>query len=92
MRTGFNPQARKVRRTFKLNIFIAAQFLFFNAVFSQENNLIQISGQVTDGEKAPLPNVSVQVKGTVTGTITNSTGNFLLKTKSKLPLINLFKQ
>jgi hypothetical protein len=47
----------------------------FNLAYSQTGTLIEISGKVTDQEKnLPLPDVSVQIKGTVTGTVTNSTG------------------
>ncbi|HTL08764.1 MAG TPA: TonB-dependent receptor, partial [Chitinophagaceae bacterium] len=60
--------------------------------FAQEtNNLIEISGVVTgvDG-KEPLPDVSVQVKGTIAGTITDKTGSFRLRTKTKLPFTLVF--
>jgi iron complex outermembrane receptor protein len=56
-----------------------------------ESTVIQISGQVTgEGETAPLSDVSVQVKGTVTGTVTDKQGQFLLRTKAKLPLTLVF--
>ena len=35
-----------------------------------------VTGRVTDDKGAPLPNVSVQVKGTATGTTTDATGNY----------------
>src|SRR5258705_12063185 len=64
---------------------------FFNCAFSQTGTLIEISGQVTDHEKnLPLADVSVQIKGTVAGTVTNSTGNFVLRTKTKLPFTLVF--
>jgi TonB-dependent starch-binding outer membrane protein SusC len=37
-----------------------------------------ITGRVTDDKGAPLPNVSVQIKGTNTGTVTNSDGTYSL--------------
>src|SRR5215831_7796435 len=62
-----------------------------NSLFGQDNAIIEISGRVTDQEKnLPLPDVSVQVKGTVTGAVTNATGNFVLRTKTKLPFTLLF--
>jgi outer membrane receptor protein involved in Fe transport len=84
------PLARKKeRRGFIL--FTMLQFLCFNPVLSQTSNLIEISGQVTDQEKnLPLPDVSVQIKGTVAGTVTNTTGNFVLRTKTKLPFTLVF--
>jgi TonB-linked SusC/RagA family outer membrane protein len=35
-----------------------------------------VTGRVTDAQGNPLPNVSVQVKGTSTGTVTNEDGSF----------------
>ena len=75
----------------KLVFFVLLQLLSFHLLFSQTNTLIEISGQVTDEEKnLPLQDVSVQIKGTVSGTITNSTGNFVLRTKTKLPFTLVF--
>lgn len=67
-------------------------FLIITVVASaQEHPLIEISGRVTDQEKLlPLPDVSVQVKGTVTGTVTTSTGAFVLRTKTRLPFTLVF--
>ena len=62
-----------------------------NSIIAQDNLIIEVSGKVTDQEKQlPLPDVSVQVKGTVAGTITNSTGSFVLRTKTKLPFTLVF--
>jgi len=58
--------------------------------FAQES-LIEITGKVTDQDKKePLSDVSVQVKGTVAGTVTDKTGNFTLRTKTKLPFTLVF--
>jgi iron complex outermembrane receptor protein len=58
---------------------------------SQTVALIEISGTVLNQEKnEPLSDVSVQIKGSVTGTITDKTGNFLLRTKQKLPFTLVF--
>ncbi|MBO9635967.1 MAG: carboxypeptidase-like regulatory domain-containing protein, partial [Chitinophagaceae bacterium] len=58
----------------------------FNGLQAQENTIIEISGQVIDQQKRePIPDVSIQIKGSVNGTITNSTGSFVLRTKQKLP-------
>jgi len=59
--------------------------------FAQDATLIEISGRVTNQtSQSPLPDVSVQVKGTIAGTVTNNTGNFVLRTKTKLPFILTF--
>jgi iron complex outermembrane receptor protein len=58
---------------------------------AQDNTLVEISGQVTDQEKKePIANVSVQIKSTVNGTITNSNGQFVLRTKIKPPFTIVF--
>ena len=66
-------------------------FVICNCSTAQENNLIEVSGQVISEEnKEPLAGVSVQVKGTVSGTITSSTGNFSLRTRLKFPFTLVF--
>src|SRR5450631_3950221 len=71
-------------------IFIIS-FLITNAAFSQGNNLIYISGRVNDKDSGkPLSGVSVEIKGTNTGTITSDSGSFTLKTKFKFPLTLIF--
>jgi outer membrane cobalamin receptor len=60
---------------------------------AQDNGstIIEISGRVTGQEKhEPLSDVSVQVKGTVTGTVTNQSGDFRLRTKARLPFTLVF--
>jgi outer membrane cobalamin receptor len=72
-------------------LIIIVLFLFTVPAFAQDNSIIEVSGQVTDKEKnQPLPDVSVQVKGTIAGTITNSAGSFSLRTKTKLPFTLVF--
>jgi TonB-linked SusC/RagA family outer membrane protein len=46
------------------------------SVVSQQQN--SISGKVTDSSNQPLPGVTVIVKGTTTGTVTNADGNYTL--------------
>lgn len=74
------------------SLFLFAAFFFITAtVVAQGNNLIEISGNVVEQDtKQPLEGVSVQVKGTIAGTITSNTGNFKLTTKSKFPLTLVF--
>ncbi len=60
--------------------------LLCSARLIAQETIIEITGVVTDQEsKEPLHDVSVQVKGTVTGTFTNKSGEFRLRTKSKIP-------
>jgi len=51
--------------------------LLFTGVYVFAQNKV-ISGKVTDETGKSLSDVSVQVKGTKIGTITNSEGNFTL--------------
>jgi outer membrane receptor protein involved in Fe transport len=72
-------------------IFVTALLLNSTIFFAQDNSIIEVSGQVTDQEnKHPLPAVSVQVKGTVAGTITDRQGFFKLRTKSRFPFTLVF--
>jgi TonB-linked SusC/RagA family outer membrane protein len=58
-------------------------FFFFllviNTTFAQGR---QVKGQVTDDKKAPLPNVSVLVKGTRVGVTTDANGAFSIQVPS----------
>ncbi|HMH23721.1 MAG TPA: TonB-dependent receptor [Puia sp.] len=73
------------------SVLILAILFAATAAFAQENTLIEVSGKVTDQEKKePLPDVSVQVKGSVTGTVTGKNGDFTLRTRSKLPFTLVF--
>ncbi len=75
------------RRLFILIISI----IFANAIWAQGNNLIYISGKVADKETGKaLDGVSVQIKGTVAGTITSDSGTFTIRTKNKFPLTLVF--
>lgn len=71
---------------------IAFSFAFLSiAVAQQESSLIEISGRVASREtKEAIPNVSVNIKGTVAGTITNSAGQFKLRTRLRFPFKLIF--
>ncbi len=45
---------------------------------SRADTTLQVQGKVTDEKGTPLPGVSVSIKGTHMGTVTNSTGNYSL--------------
>jgi iron complex outermembrane recepter protein len=63
----------------------------FVAAFAQESTLVEISGQVTDQvSKEGLEGVSVRIKGAVSGTVTNGSGNFVLRTRLKFPFTLVF--
>ena len=58
---------------------------------AQETSIIEIRGTVANRDtKEPLPNVSVNIKGTVAGTITNGAGKFSLRTKLRFPFKLVF--
>ncbi len=80
-------------RNRKNKLLNTALILFFplSAAFSQGTSLIDISGQVLSQEtKQPIPSVSIQIKGTIAGTITSASGEFSLRTKNKFPLTLVF--
>lgn len=58
---------------------------------AQEETLV-VSGKVTDNtdKKEPLPGVSITIKNTISGTISDENGNFSLKTKLKFPFTIVF--
>lgn len=65
--------------------------LFTAAAFAQESSIVQITGQVKDQNTGEtLPGVSIQVKGTISGTTTDSKGVFTLKTRLKFPFTLVF--
>jgi outer membrane receptor protein involved in Fe transport len=65
--------------------------LFSQSILAQGTNLIEISGKVIDKEtNQPIPSVSVQIKGTIAGTVTNNEGAFSIRTKNKFPLALIF--
>lgn len=71
--------------------------IFLITIFSQlrlnaqENQLIEVSGTVTDQENsAPLPGVNVLIKGTIAGTNTDGSGKFKLRSKLKFPFTLVF--
>ena len=81
----------KANRYFKLFMVCVILQTIALSSFAQESTLIEVSGRVTDEvNQQPLPDISVQVKGTVTGTVTNKTGEFKLRTKTKLPFTLAF--
>jgi iron complex outermembrane recepter protein len=71
-------------------LLIILTLFLINPSFAQDQ-LIVISGKVTDANtKEPLIGVSVAVKNTVTGTITDTKGEFVLKSKLKFPFTLVF--
>lgn len=56
----------------KLLVALAAVLLFTGQLLAQKT----VTGTVTDGQGKPLANVSVQVKGTRSGTVTNENGTY----------------
>jgi iron complex outermembrane recepter protein len=93
MRKGLPKITLVMRETTSLyKILLVIAILFAGSIPAHSQaTLIEISGQVIDQVKGqPLSDVSVQVKGTVSGTITNSTGNFTLRTRTKVPFTLVF--
>src|SRR5687768_7599609 len=76
--------------SFKQSFLLLLLFVPLKTLLAQGTNLVEILGKVIDQDKKPLPSVSVQIKGTIAGTITNNEGDFTLRTKSKFPLNLVF--
>jgi iron complex outermembrane recepter protein len=65
------------------NILTAGLLLVFTLTAALAQT--RVSGQITDPAGVPLPGVSLTVKGKVSGTITDSKGNFSLTTNTAPP-------
>jgi TonB-dependent starch-binding outer membrane protein SusC len=83
----FTIRWRKMLRILELTFifFISALVTYANGAWpegiqAKVENAVQkaVSGTVTDGSGQPLPGVTVLVKGTTHGTVTNATGNYFL--------------
>jgi TonB-linked SusC/RagA family outer membrane protein len=61
----------------RLVAMLASMLLFSMAVLAQAGHVV--SGTVLDEKGAPLPGVSVSIKGTSIGTITDTTGKFSIR-------------
>lgn len=59
-------------------------FLAFSSAYAQTR---EVSGRVTDASGAPLPGISVLVKGTKSGTTTDASGNFSIQVKEGATLV-----
>jgi iron complex outermembrane receptor protein len=81
-----------IQQKTKFLILFIFTFSFVSIINAQqESSLVEVTGRVASQEtKEPIPNVSVSIKGTVAGTITNSAGFFKLRTKLKFPFKLLF--
>jgi outer membrane receptor protein involved in Fe transport len=80
--------SRLMKRTILLFVPLLAVLA---TVAQQETNLIEITGTVSDqSTQQPLANVSVGIRGTIAGTITNNAGTFRLRTKLKFPFTLVF--
>ncbi len=66
------------------SILVGLVLFGFQAMMAQD---LQISGTVTDASGAPLPGVSIVVKGTTTGTASNVDGNYELPVPAGATLI-----
>ena len=71
--TEFNSKIKKNSRILKIFMFSICA-LFACAISSHAQSLVK--GTVTDGIGEPLPGVSVVVKGTTNGTITDVNGKY----------------
>ncbi len=81
---------KKVLDTEKLRISIKNEYIIITSressagnSFKDSQSVKSISGRVTDSSGGPLPGVSVVVKGTTTGVITDADGNYKLANVSE---------
>src|SRR5687767_2263474 len=89
----YNGLSAQLKQFHKLKHGVLASVALFMCTtgFTQTVALIESSGKVINQERnEPLSDVSVQIKGSVTGTITDKAGSFILRTKQKLPFTLVF--
>ncbi len=63
-------------KTKLLMIFMLFTVLCGYTVFAEQNQQLSVSGLVTDKQKEPLPGVTIQIKGTGQGTVTDVNGRY----------------
>jgi outer membrane receptor protein involved in Fe transport len=81
----------KTMRSLTISVLLLLLNLLILPAYSQDASLIQISGRVKDADKGvALSEVSVSIKGTITGTVTNNDGAFQLRTRTKIPFTLVF--
>lgn len=68
----------------KIVTLLSGLLLLFGTAFSQTK---EVTGRVADATGAPLPGVSVLVKGTKTGTTTDASGKFSIQVKDGATLV-----
>lgn len=67
-------------------LILVSTFILSNA-HAQLNGAIEVSGKVTDDRQLPLDGISIQIKGSNTGTVSDSLGNFKLVTAKQPPFV-----
>lgn len=74
-----------MKKTKCLIPFVLLMLLFFvnNSVSAEGQQQLTVQGSVTDQEGNKIPGVSVIVKGTTIGTLTDANGNYSLNVPSK---------
>jgi outer membrane receptor protein involved in Fe transport len=71
----------------KIVLIILVSTLIFTNAKAQLNGAIEVSGKVTDDRQSALDGISIQIKGTNTGTVSDSLGNFKLVTAKQPPFV-----
>ena len=80
-----------MKKTIIQTLFAAIAALFIPVFATAQDELISISGTVTDQtSRQALPGVSISVKKSNAGTLSDQDGNFALKTKLKFPFTLVF--
>lgn len=69
-----------------LLIFLLASVFCFATMENVFSQAVLVKGKITD-ERGPLPGVTVKVKGTTVGTITDANGEFTLKSSANSVLV-----
>ena len=72
-------------------LFLAFTSLFFIQTAQAQDDVIVISGRVAEqSDQTPLSGVSISIKNSNAGTLSDGAGNFSLKTRLKFPITLIF--
>jgi iron complex outermembrane receptor protein len=81
-------QFEKMKLRFAGSLVVFILFLVPVSIFAQEGNPLKITGQVVDvSDKSGIPGVSISVKGTQNGTITDSNGKYSITANKGATLV-----
>ncbi len=72
---------------YRLSIILSFILFLLSALQIEGQQKVTISGTIVDSTSIPVENANILVKTTTTGTVTNNTGSFTIRTKPDYPIV-----